>query len=84
MSNKILGLTTVITFKKELKGRKEVIVASHVYVALKTEKGNIGVASATFGGKWDEKYTLLEFKKNPNRFKLIEEGYNIAKAAKLC
>ena len=83
MSTKLIGLTTVITYVTETRGRRQVVVGSNCYIAIKTDKGNIGVASAVLGGKCQEKDVLSEFKKAPQRFKQIEPGYSLAKAASL-
>ncbi len=83
MSNKLHGLTAVITYVTEQRGRRWVVVGSNCYVAIKTDKGNIGVASAVLGGNYNQQQLLAEFKKAPQRFKQIEPGYGIAKAANL-
>jgi len=78
-SIKINGLVSVITHKTE--GKK--VVGSHVFIALNTSNGNIGVASALLGGKWNETQALTEFKKNQKRFALIQKGFDMAKAMQL-
>ena len=76
---KMNGLTAVITHKTE--GRK--VVGSHVYIAIQTSQGNIGVASALLGGKYNQEQGLQEFKKNTGRFNTIQAGFEMAKAMNL-
>ena len=84
MSNKIHGLVAVITYRYETRGNRQIVSGSNVYIALKSDKGNIGVASAVLGGNYNAEQALKEFQKQPQRFAKIDAGYDMAKAMNLC
>lgn len=87
MSNaiKIAGLNAVVTHKKGDKSHnKNKVVASHLMITLPGLNGaNIGVAHVVVGGKWTEENALKEFKNQRQRFTLIDNGLNMAKAMNL-
>jgi hypothetical protein len=75
---KLIGLVAVITYVTEKRGRRDVVVGSNVFIALKTSDGNKGVASARLGGNYNQEQALKEFTKNKKRFQLIEPGHTLA------
>lgn len=75
-TQKLMGLTAVVSPKDDGK-------ASHIYIAIKTSSHNIGVASATLGGRYTPEQALRAFSHDRHRFTPIENGMTLARALKL-
>jgi hypothetical protein len=61
-----------------VKAKLTVSVARHEkFTAIMVKMGSNIVATAKFGGKWDEKSVLREFSRFPNRFQLTPKFANL-------